>query len=128
MLKWLVAFLLVSQTGFTQPSFSRYRTVYIFYTTDTHESLNQQLKWLSADKAGCDERDIQIIQFDIQKAHKSELDKFSVNEKFTVVLLGKDGTEKYRSEEPIRTKALFTLIDQMPMRQSELKRKGNSPY
>jgi hypothetical protein len=128
MLKWLVAFLLLSQTGFTQPSFSRYRTVYILYTSHTRALLNQQVKWLSADKSGCDERDIQIIQLDIQKAQKSELDKFSVNEKFTVVLLGKDGTEKYRSEEPVPTKALFILIDQMPMRQSEQKRKGNSPY
>lgn len=128
MLKWLVAFLLVSQTGFTQPSFSRYRTVYIFYTTDTREPLNQQLKWLSADKVGCDERDIQILKVHIQKVAKSELDRFSVNEKFTVVLMGKDGTEKYRSEEPVSTKTLFGLIDQMPMRQSELKRKGVSPY
>lgn len=128
MLKWLVVFLLVSQTGFTQLSFSRYRTVYIFYTTDTREPLNQQLKWLSADKAGCDERDIQIIQLDMRTTQKSEIDKFSVNEEFTVVLLGKDGTEKYRSEKPVPTKTLFALIDQMPMRQSELKRKGNSPY
>lgn len=124
MLKWIAAFLLLSQTGFTQSSFSRFRTVYIFHTPDTRELVNQQMEWLSADKAGCDERDIQIIQLDMRTTQKSELDKFSVNEKFTVVLLGKDGTEKYRSEKPVPTKTLFSLIDQMPMRQSELKKKG----
>jgi hypothetical protein len=128
MSKWLVVFLLISQTSLTQPSFSRYRTVYIFFTNDSRELLNRQLHWLAADKQSCDERDIRIIEVDVQKAEKSELDKFLVKDKFTVVLVGKDGTEKYRSEKPVPAKVLFALIDQMPMRQSELKRKGISPY
>lgn len=128
MLKWIVAFLLLAQTGFTQSSFSRFRTIYIFHTYDTRELFNQQMEWLSADKMGCDERDIRILQIHKEKASKDELRKFFVTENFVVVLVGKDGTEKYRSNEPVSTKVLFALIDQMPMRQSELKRKGNSPY
>lgn len=68
MLKWIVAFLLLIQTGFTQSSFSSFRTVYIFHTDDTRELLNKQMKWFSADKIGCDERDIRILRMHIQKA------------------------------------------------------------
>jgi hypothetical protein len=40
---------------------------------------------------------------------------------FTVVLLGKDGTEKQRWAEPVESSELFALIDAMPMRQEEMR-------
>jgi hypothetical protein len=94
-----------------------------FFVDDTRALLNQQLEWLSAEQKGCDERDIRIRQVHLQKAAKREPVKFSVKENFAVVQVGKDGTEKYRSSEPVPAKVLFARIDQMPMRQSELKRK-----
>lgn len=36
---------------------------------------------------------------------------------FTAVLLGLDGEEKLRTDEPIQAAALFATIDAMPMRQ-----------
>lgn len=39
---------------------------------------------------------------------------------FTVILIGKDGTEKLRSYPPVETDTLFKLIDSMPMRQQEM--------
>lgn len=38
---------------------------------------------------------------------------------FTTVLVGKDGTEKGRWTEPVELKAVFALIDAMPMRRRE---------
>jgi hypothetical protein len=43
---------------------------------------------------------------------------------FTVILVGKDGTEKRRSERPVAIESVFGQIDQMPMRQRELQRRG----
>jgi hypothetical protein len=43
---------------------------------------------------------------------------------FTVVLIGKDGSEKFRSHEPVGPAQLFALIDAMPMRQAELRKKN----
>ncbi|GHD16218.1 DUF4174 domain-containing protein [Tianweitania populi] len=40
-------------------------------------------------------------------------------ERFTVILLGKDGQEKLRDTKPVTSGALFELIDSMPMRQRE---------
>ena len=47
-------------------------------------------------------------------------DDFGV-EKFTVVLVGKDGTEKFRAEEPVAAEEIFRRIDAMPMRRREMR-------
>lgn len=39
---------------------------------------------------------------------------------FVVLLIGKDGDEKYRSDEFISSKKLFNEIDSMPMRKIEM--------
>ncbi|MEQ8524923.1 DUF4174 domain-containing protein [Gracilimonas sp.] len=43
---------------------------------------------------------------------------------FTTILIGKDGTEKLRSDESLSTKKLFEEIDSMPMRKLEMKNDG----
>ena len=40
---------------------------------------------------------------------------------FTVILIGKDGGEKLRSREPLSAARLFAAIDEMPMRQQEMR-------
>ena len=39
---------------------------------------------------------------------------------FTVLLIGKDGSVKRRSETPVDSQSLFSQIDSMPMRQAEM--------
>jgi hypothetical protein len=47
---------------------------------------------------------------------------------FSVRLLGKDGGEKLRSNQPVSTESLFALVDAMPMRRQEMReRAGPSP-
>ena len=43
---------------------------------------------------------------------------------FTFVLIGKDGTEKIRKDQPVSAGELFSLIDSMPMRKAEMKKAG----
>lgn len=45
---------------------------------------------------------------------------------FVVVLVGKDGAEKRRSERPVSIESVFDQIDQMPMRQREMRQRGDS--
>jgi len=48
-------------------------------------------------------------------------DRFSVPPvAFRVILVGKDGTEKQRSAEPVSIRSIFDRIDAMPMRQREM--------
>lgn len=50
--------------------------------------------------------------------------QFDVGEgRFLFILIGKDGSEKLRSNHPVSTSKLFDLIDSMPMRQEEMRRK-----
>lgn len=41
---------------------------------------------------------------------------------FAVVLIGRDGTQKYRSNTPVTAPSLFEKIDAMPMRRREMGR------
>jgi hypothetical protein len=44
--------------------------------------------------------------------------QFNVGEReFSIFLIGKDGTVKLRSNDPVATSEIFSLIDAMPMRQ-----------
>ncbi|MEN9938132.1 MAG: hypothetical protein RLZZ387_4711 [Chloroflexota bacterium] len=43
---------------------------------------------------------------------------------FTILLVGKDGTEKLRSQGVVPAADLFGLIDSMPMRRDEMRRSG----
>jgi len=43
---------------------------------------------------------------------------------FRVILLGLDGKEKLTADEPLSTETLFSTIDAMPMRQRELRERG----
>ena len=52
-------------------------------------------------------------------------DRFEVGQnEFQVILIGKDGTEKIRSDEAISSDYLFEAIDAMPMRRLEMKEDG----
>ena len=51
--------------------------------------------------------------------------KFEVIDNFVFILIGKDGTVKLRAKEPVSSDDLFSLIDSMPMRKEEMRRKAN---
>jgi hypothetical protein len=44
--------------------------------------------------------------------------------RFAAVLVGKDGTVKHHSGEPVGPEDLYALIDQMPMRRREMRERG----
>jgi hypothetical protein len=44
---------------------------------------------------------------------------------FTLLLIGKDGGEKLRSGEVVSPDRLIRLIDSMPMRKDEMRRRGS---
>ena len=45
-------------------------------------------------------------------------------DKFTFVLIGKDGGEKFRSSKTVDLQRLFSLIDGMPMRKDEMRQRN----
>ncbi len=78
----------------------------------------QQLSSLEKAAGGVNERDIKIT---IVEKESPLFKKHSVDTaRFTVILIGKDGLEKYRTNKLLDTEQLFSIIDAMPMRQREM--------
>ena len=91
----------------------------LIFGKDEHTSLvQQQITLFDKEVEGIKERDIKITV-----VAKDDLlnKKYHIKAgSFTVILLGKDGTEKFRTEEILLTQKLFAIIDAMPMRQAEI--------
>ncbi len=107
------------------------RLLLVFAPSPEDELYQQQLEHLSNEDEIL-ERDLIIFHIfgeqggfaaetRLSEEESSALRKmFGIDRKtFAVVLIGKDGAEKCRWQEPVESPELFTLIDAMPMRQAE---------
>lgn len=115
------------------------RVLIIFSPRDTNVDFIAQRLTLSRNREGLKDRDVVTLMF-----VKGELDvnnttgmptinalsikkSFNISdEKFTILLIGKDGDVKLRRNSRINLCDLFTLIDLMPMRQNEINLQGTS--
>lgn len=108
------------------------RIVLVFAEGESGDAA-RQIDALLADRSALSERDILLIEvvgdristlFGEMSAESKAVDLretfgIAASAPFTVILVGKDGGEKLRREEPVAAKDLFGLIDSMPMRQRE---------
>lgn len=110
----------------------------IFANSEDNASYQEQLQLLHDNEAELIDRDLVIYRLVDQKAiapkgqamktewaneltGRYKQDKTS----FFFVLIGKDGGVKLRSDQVVEMKKLFALIDGMPMRRAEMRRKKN---
>ena len=100
--------------------FVNYRQLLIFGSELHSELVSKQKALLNNVKAGVVERDIKITVVPAA----SELNKeYKIKPgTFIVILVGKDGSEKHRAVAILQPQKLFTIIDAMPMRRSEMKK------
>lgn len=103
--------------------FAEHRLLLIFKNEANLPLAQEQLNILHKDSAGIKERDLTIK---IAEKGSALFKKYKADHKlFTVILIGKDGFEKYRTNQLLQTKELFSIIDAMPMRRREMKKTGN---
>ena len=100
--------------------FVNYRQLLIFGSEIHSELVTKQKALLNNVKSGVQARDIKITVVPAA----SELNKeYKIKPgTFIVILVGKDGSEKHRAVAILQPQKLFTIIDAMPMRRSEMKR------
>ncbi|MBC5992751.1 DUF4174 domain-containing protein [Pontibacter cellulosilyticus] len=110
--------------------------VLLLFTPDAqNEEYTKQKTNISTNAKGLPERDMVLIDIegdDVLRVNgevqtgengKHLREQFSVApDAFTILLLGKDGTEKYRSTNAVPVEDIYTIIDQMPMRQQEMRK------
>ena len=116
-----------------------HRPLLVFAPSADHEFLTAQEKALEGNDAGIRDRDMILVTVVedgtsrlrmapsgdgrplTEAAVRHLRDRFSVPPAaFRVLLVGKDGTEKQRSAEPVSICSIFDRIDAMPMRQREM--------
>lgn len=102
------------------------REVILFAYADDDISLKKQLIILNSDPKGLAERDLRISikLWGLDKSLTHQKYKIPKN-LFVFVLIGKDGGEKYRSEKITSLQKLYAIIDAMPMRVYEMRKKDN---
>jgi len=100
------------------------RPVLVFAPSEEDPRLAAQLDLLEAAGAALrDRRVVVIVDTDPDSALR---DRFRPDG-FTVILVGLDGGEKYRSRGIVPVETLNGRIDAMPMRRRELRSRGAAP-
>lgn len=113
------------------------RVILLFASGAEDPTLLRQLSLLTKQKAEVTDRDLVIYQFfpdggiapdgNRLTTHQSLtfFQRYDIrSDTFTLILVGKDGGEKKRATELVRLEDLFEVIDRMPMRRAEMRRKG----
>lgn len=109
----------------------------LVYTEDRSAELyRKQIDLLKKDMEGLEDRKLVIYHFtpgevkkglgsgEWEKRNGSAAKFFETQGKFEVLLLGLDGRVKLRQESLLTREKLYSTIDAMPMRQSELRNRG----
>lgn len=133
---------------FTQPLMSQVdlasyrwnnRLILLFFPSSEDEGLQAIREEINSDRAEIEDRELVVFQL-VEKGESRIEDRVvpatsaqALRERYrvreneaTLVLIGKDGGEKRRQVgSKINLKSLYPLIDGMPMRRQEMRRKGN---
>ena len=108
----------------------------MFDATSNSDALVSQLTELTSDKKALKNRDLIIFRVTpnavyaadgdaVQLTSKEIFNKVNVDNNFSgVVLIGKDGGSKLKEPFQVLPRRIFDLIDQMPMRRAEIRKKG----
>jgi hypothetical protein len=112
------------------------RIILVFAPSSDSDAYKRQMQEFEGQEDGILDRDLIILE--LFEDGESRWGDTSLSERvasrmrrqldvgageFVLILIGKDGTVKLRSNNPVDTSKLFGLIDTMPMRQEEMRRK-----
>lgn len=117
----LLSTMIVSLSGIVSSDTDKRQLLLFTQNKDTGLAEKQLAIWKEA-QAEMEERDLTItVITGNDLLHKKY--KVDSQTEFTVILLGKDGGEKLRTQNLLTTNKLFALIDAMPMRRQEMQKK-----
>lgn len=121
----------MAQTGPSLASLkNNHRALLVFAPSDQDQAFQQQRNILTAHAEEMHDLDLialPMITTTGQDQQQTDLrHRFHVlPERFTVILIGKDGGEKLRRHIPLTAEQLEQTIDAMPMRKDEIRQRSN---
>ncbi|MCC5927734.1 MAG: DUF4174 domain-containing protein [Cyclobacteriaceae bacterium] len=110
------------------------RVLLIFSESPEDQNYKQQIRLLNENADGLTERDLTVLSVfpdRVEKNNARQTSDFSalslrqyykISTSFTIVLIGKDGGEKRRTQTILKPEELFGIIDAMPMRRAEMEK------
>jgi len=133
----LITLILIQKPDFIEKHQWQNRVLLVFSTLE-NENTEMQITELMNQKDELLERDLILYQIDeksinelisnneIEYSSRLVYEYYRVPQsEFRVILIGKDGGNKLSKNQYIEPSYIFDLIDSMPMRQSEMRRKNN---
>lgn len=112
------------------------RLILLFAKAETQKDYQQQLHLLQDQSTELSDRDLLLYSIFLEKGirpdqtpltskwHQQIQERYNPNQQdFLFLLIGKDGGVKLKSAEAVPPVQLYTLIDGMPMRRVEMRRK-----
>ena len=108
------------------------RLLLVFAPSKNSSAYQRQMQLFEGQKVAFDDRDLLVVKLlvegtsyldqSIDEATAAQLrSQFNVGQdEFCVILVGKDGTSKWRDNTPVAPTVIFDQIDAMPMRQQEM--------
>jgi hypothetical protein len=101
------------------------KRLFVVYTPpDTPAAIKRQVRIWEEEDTGLDARDLEFITFDSLEEQPEIAGRFGITpDRFTALLIGKDGAVKLRWREPVSPRRLYAEIDSGALRQEELKRR-----
>lgn len=97
------------------------RVLLVFAPDKKDAAFQEQRKLWQGEQAGFADRDLVVAPV-LKEGTRTGRYAAEVRS-FRVVLIGKDGHEAYRSDQPVTAEALYRRIDAMPMRRDEVRRR-----
>ena len=103
------------------------RLLLLFAPAMDDTEIVQQQEMIRQSQSGIEERGLEVLELvpggNAATLREDLLRKFGVEAgSYTLLLLGKDGLEKYRSPKATPLEEVFKIIDQMPMRRQEMRK------
>lgn len=112
------------------------KRILLVFAAEETAAQKEQLEIFDRNPEGMKERELvvyeitgsKVVHPDGSQSGKEAADKlrkhYEVSEQqFSVILIGKDGSEKLRQNEVLSAEKLFAVIDSMPMRRQEMRRR-----
>ena len=115
------------------------RLLFVFSPAESHADYKTQKTEIEDQMSEVEDRDLTV--FTVLAEGESNIGKSTMSDKaseylrnqfgiesgqLTVILIGKDGGEKLRSKGHVPMEEIFSLIESMPMRQAEMRERGDA--
>ena len=136
LLSYLTSCSMQAQADFLRPLRWQNRVILLIAPSPQDDLYLQQTKVIHEDWAGYQDRDLKVFSVFPNQLLNDQQEKLSQNQlnwlkqqaffntnTFQFILIGKDGGQKLVADQVVSNVKLFSLIDGMPMRRAEMRRK-----